>query len=428
MNRRIVLCTGGSHGDVHPFIALALQLKAMGLDPLVATAESYRPAIEAEELDFHRVRPDFADIGRQLRMDLPHIVQRMRTDHHSHLRDFVVPFLRETYADVTAAIADAALVVVTPTALAARFAVERRSLPHAMAVLQPIMFFSAYDPPKMAPVPFTERPRTGFGVGWNRMLLRLVKALGPAPYTGLLREIQREIGLKNSSNVIFDADLTASATLGLYSPLLGEAQPDFPPHSAVVGFSFYDREHGRPPALDPELDAFLRTGPPPLVFSLGSLAVHDPGDFYRASAEAAGRLGLRALLLATPAEAGRLASDLPPGVILRGYVPHSLVFPHAAAIIHHGGMGTAGQALRAGQPQLVVPFLFEQPDNAHRLARLGVAHTLKHDDYTAARAADEIRALLDDSSLADRAAEVGKAVAREDGAAEAARRIANLVR
>jgi UDP:flavonoid glycosyltransferase YjiC (YdhE family) len=99
-----------------------------------------------------------------------------------------------------------------------------------------------------------------------------------------------------------------------------------------------------------------------------------------------------------------------------GYVPHSLVFSRAAAIIQHGGMGTSGQALRAGKPQLVVPFFGDQPDNGGRLSRLGVARVLARKRYNAERAAAELAVLRRDPAYAERAAECAKIVAQEDGA------------
>jgi UDP:flavonoid glycosyltransferase YjiC (YdhE family) len=89
-------------------------------------------------------------------------------------------------------------------------------------------------------------------------------------------------------------------------------------------------------------------------------------------------------------------------------------------VVHHGGIGTTGQALRAGKPQLVVPFFGDQPDNAGRLGRLGVGRVLKRKRYTAERASIELAALLGDPGYARRAAEICKIVAHEDGAAKAA--------
>jgi len=111
-------------------------------------------------------------------------------------------------------------------------------------------------------------------------------------------------------------------------------------------------------------------------------------------------------------------TDLPPSILAVPYAAYSRIFPRAAAIVHQGGIGTTGQALAAGRPTLVVPFSHDQPDNAARLVRLGVASTLRRDRYTAQRAAGALRELLA-GSAAERAAAAGEQVRREDGLANA---------
>ena len=56
---RIVLATSGSFGDVHPYLAVALGLKARGHQVILATAEFYRHKVQGEGLGFHPVRPNF---------------------------------------------------------------------------------------------------------------------------------------------------------------------------------------------------------------------------------------------------------------------------------------------------------------------------------------------------------------------------------
>jgi UDP:flavonoid glycosyltransferase YjiC (YdhE family) len=151
------------------------------------------------------------------------------------------------------------------------------------------------------------------------------------------------------------------------------------------------------------------------VFTLGSSAVVIGGDFYVESAEAARRLGRRAVLLVGKEGWNQLPHPLPEGVLACEYAPHGELFPHAAAIVHQGGVGTTGQALRAGHPMLVVPFAHDQPDNAFRVARRGVGRVLPRNRYQAARVVRELRLLLETPSYAARAAEVGRQVRAENG-------------
>jgi UDP:flavonoid glycosyltransferase YjiC (YdhE family) len=87
-------------------------------------------------------------------------------------------------------------------------------------------------------------------------------------------------------------------------------------------------------------------------------------------------------------------------------VPFSQVFPRAAALVFHGGVGTMAQALAAGLPQLVMPMTYDQPDNADRLRRLGVGRSLKPKQFTGPNVARELGALLTDPGVAARAKEL----------------------
>jgi len=169
-----------------------------------------------------------------------------------------------------------------------------------------------------------------------------------------------------------------------------------------------------------------RRGAAPLVFTLGSAAVNIPGDFYRESLKAARRLGRRAVLLVGPDGDPSVAEGAKDAIAL-AYAPYSLLFPRAAAIVHQGGVGTIQQALRAGRPQLVVPHLGDQFDNGARIARLSVGATLTRGAYRNEAAASAIGRLLHDADLVATAARFGEVAAQEDGAAEAAVRIAALV-
>ena len=178
----------------------------------------------------------------------------------------------------------------------------------------------------------------------------------------------------------------------------------------------FDSRSGRAEPLPSSLERFLTGGPPPLVFTLGTFASKGDGDFYHQSAETARRLGARAVLLT-----GRHSPPEQDGDIYWcDYAPHSLLFPRASAIIHHGGIGTVGQAMSAGKPQLVVPHMGDQYDHAHRVVRLGLGLSLSAVRFDADRAAPLIRRLLNDPTLALAAILMGDRMANEQGAETAA--------
>lgn len=424
---RIGLVVWGSLGDLHPFLAVGLRLRTMGFDPVIATHEDYRAKVEAEGLRFHAVRPSFADIERAFGADRATVTRRLLERPLSLFQTAILPFLRQSYDDVSALLEDTRWLVICSPAIGARLAAEAHGVPWLAGVLQPMMFLSAHDPPVLPPVEWLEP--------WLRRAGARTTGIVHAGIRTAFNRIGRPahalreaLGLPaTATDPIFRGQFSAEGAVALYSPLLGGLQPDMPAGTTVTGFSFYDSEHGRSSELDPATRHFIDAGTPPLVFTLGSSFVHSPGNFYRESAAAARQLGRRAILLVGDIGVAEFAPLAEPDLHVATYAPYSALFPQAAAIIHQGGIGTLGQALRSGRPQLIVPFFGDQPDNAARAARLGVARILPRKRYSSRRASASLAALLDEPHYAGRARAVSATVAMEDGAAIAAARIRDWI-
>jgi rhamnosyltransferase subunit B len=318
-------------------------------------------------------------------------------------------------------------VVGSTLAIGAQMAAEHWRVPGVAVSLQPTMVFSRHDPPFLPAAPWL-KPATGGPQLWLNDLTRALGRMSTARWTGPMNAVRASVGLPpTTDNIIFDAGRSADLSLGLYSPLLSPRQPDAAANFHVVGYAPYDSETGGPPVLSPELEAFLNAGPPPLVFTLGSAAVHIPGDFYVESLKAARILGRRAVLLVGPDGDLSVAGD-DPRIHVARYAPFSLLFPHAAAVVHQGGVGTVHQALRGGRPQLVVPHLGDQYDNAARVVRLGCGATLARQAYRSEAVARALGGLLDDPTVLARAEALAVTARTEDGANAAADLIAALVR
>jgi UDP:flavonoid glycosyltransferase YjiC (YdhE family) len=224
--------------------------------------------------------------------------------------------------------------------------------------------------------------------------------------------LRSEIGLPPAKdNPLVDGHSPA-LVLALFSKLLADKQPDWPPQTVQTGFPLYDQDGGA--GMPAELARFLDEGPPPIVFTLSVTAAMVGGAFFENSIAAAKRLGRRAVLVVGKDIPSRPPS-VPDGMIAVDYAPFSELFPRASVIVHAGGVGTSGLAMRSGRPMLVVPFAHDQPDNAFRLARLGVARTISRQNYTSARVAAELGRLLAEPAFSLRASEVGDQVRQEDG-------------
>jgi rhamnosyltransferase subunit B len=414
--KRIVFCTFGSLGDIYPFLAIARELRRQGHAPAIATTPVYRSLVEAERVAFHPVRPDI-DVTD------PEILRRVmdpRTGGRYVVCDIILPALRDSFEDTAAAATGADLLVVHPMALSAFAFARMAGMPWASAALAPVSLYSAYDPPVLAGVPFADRLAT-WGPAAQRRLLKTL-ALLFEPQWKPFRRLERALGLPAAPNPLFWGH-SPHLTLGLFSPALAAPQSDWPANAHATGFPFFEQ----PAGLSPELERFLDAGDPPIVFTLGSAAVGTAGDFFQQSVAAARSLGRRAILLVGRDPRNHPAGTLPPGIIAVAYAPHAAVFPRASVIVHQGGIGTTGEAMRAGRPMLVVPYSHDQPDHAARLTRLGLARRVPRARYGAGVATRELRTLLDDAGYADRAAETGSRVRAETGTATACHLLTGLL-
>jgi rhamnosyltransferase subunit B len=411
--RRIVLTTFGSLGDLHPYIAIALGLKARGHEAVIATSGYYRQKIEALGLGFRAVRPDAPDLEAD--PDFMRRVMDRRTGSAYILRDLMMPVIHESYEDTLAAAEGADLLVSHILTFTTRLVAEKKGIPWASTFLQPLGLFSVYDPPVLPQALWLAKLRF-LGPAFHRLLFWCAKR-SVRSWSEPWHRLRAEVDLPpTSASPLFEGQYSPLLVLILFSKLLADKQPDWPRQAVITGFPFYDQdgEAGMPP----ELVRFLDTGPPPVVFTLGSSAVADAGQFYDHSATAAKLLGRRAVLLVGKEPCNRPAS-LSDGVVAFDYAPFSELFPRAAAIVHQGGIGTTAQAMRSGRPMLVRPCAHDQPDNAQRVIRLGIARTISRQRYNPSRAATELRQLLDNPIYSQRASEVGKQV-REENSVQAA--------
>ena len=423
--KRIVLSTFGSFGDIHPYVAIALELKARGHHPVIATSEVYREKMDVAGIEFVPIRPDmpsFDEPDKLIKLSTDLIDPKTGTERVIGL---FTGNLREVYDDLDHAVEGADLLVTHLLPLVGPIVAQKRRLPWVSTVLAPVSFFSAYEPP----VP-PQIPSLYHFVKLSPVLGRLFQRI--AAYRldqmmGVVYKLRAELGLPRGRQPLLDGQHSPQRVLALFSPVIGRPQPDWPPNTLVTGFAFYDkRDYFGDTGSDPELLRFLDSGPPPIVFTLGSSAFWVAENFYRDSLQAAQALGRRALLLIGH-QRNMPVDPLPAGVAAFEYAPFEQLFPRAAAIVHSGGIGTTGQALKSGRPQLVVPHAHDQFDNAARVVRLGCGRSLPRPRYNADTVTRELTQLFADTSYSTTAAEIGAQVRKENGTAAAAEAIEELL-
>ncbi len=402
---KIVFAAFGSLGDMHPVNALGIELKKRGHHIIFAAMEFYREKIETLGFEFRPMRPHLDPNNK----DLAKKLMDAKKGSELLLRELILPNLRPMYEDLLKAVHDADLLISTEVVFAAQSVAEKTGVKWMTTTLAPGTLLSAHDP-FVPPTALWLRHLRFLGSTFHGAMYGFVKRMIDSWFADY-REFRREIGLSENGNPLFEGKSNL-LNLAMFSRVLGKPQPDWHSPTLQTGFCFYDGadDMGKMPE---DLTKFLDAGEPPIVFTLGSAAVMDARDFFEESAKAAQILGKRAVLLYGIFNEPPKITDA--NIAAFNYAPYSQVFPRAACVVHQGGVGTTSQVLRAGVPHLFMPFSHDQPDNAARCERLGVAKIISRDRYTADSAAKNLRELLADKTYKTNAIEAAKIVQTEHG-------------
>jgi rhamnosyltransferase subunit B len=373
--------------------------------PVIASTELYRTKIERLGFEFHPLRPYTGAHDPEIMS----VLMDMRRGPEFLLRKLILPSLPETYEDLLAAAAGVDIMVAGEIVFAAPMVAEKLCLPWVSSLLSPFSFYSAYDPPVS---PYAPSLALLYGFGWrvNKVFIELSR-IALSGWWEPVHRLRRELGLRPGGDPLFQDKFSAELILALFSPEIARPQPDWPSNTVQPGYVFYDQDEAQS-GLPSELEAFFQEGEAPIVFTLGSSAVHDPRGFFEQSAQAAKMLNRRAVFL--------IGQNLPPAAmtgdgIAIPYAPFSELFPRAAVVVHQGGSGTTAQALRAGRPAVIMPCGFDQPDNAARVRRIGAGVAISRNRYTARTAARALEKLLTDPAYVANAETIASRLQLEDG-------------
>jgi UDP:flavonoid glycosyltransferase YjiC (YdhE family) len=384
---KVLMTPVGSAGDVNPFVIIGRELRRRGhrvtlVAPAVFGDVAANAGLEfaavgtAEEFERTTRNPDLWHPRRGARLVFRALGEQLRNAY---------AVLEELYEPGQTMLVGHSLSLFTRTFE------ERHPVPAATVHLAPTVFRSDFEQSVLPSGQDITRwpPWLKHALWWTVDRVAIDPMIAPA-----LNAWRADLGLPPITRV-FGAWLhSPQRVLGLFPDWFAQAQPDWPAQVRLTGFVLSDEicaptDAGRDVRFMADADA-------PIVFTPGSANRH-AGPFFQAGIEAAGTIGRRALLVTGYPD--RLPSPLPPHVRHVRYASFSTLFPRAAAVVHHGGIGTCAQGLAAGAPQLIMPMGFDQPDNAARLARLGVGEALPAARFTAASVAGALNRLLSSRSV-----------------------------
>jgi rhamnosyltransferase subunit B len=358
---RAIISAPGSRGDVNPMIAIGKRLRDRGHDVVISLAEPYvevalAAGLQVESListeQFTETLGD-ANVWKPIRGPLAvfrHIVKEFLSRHMEVIHKHHVP--GET------------VFVAHPLDLASRIYRDADpSTPLATVHLQPCLLRTPKDPSRLSPWWF-EIMKPAWAVRTSYWLIDHL--IADPILRGGLNAARRNLGLPPVRRVLDQWWLSPDRILAMYPDWYAPATREFCPRLVHCGFPLADHS---------DVEFTLPTDRP-IVFTSGT-AHHHCRDFFQAACQSCVELGHPGLLLSTFAE--NFPTNLPPSVGTMTYASFGRLLPHCRAIVHHGGVGTASQALAAGIPQLIRPLAFDQFDNATRVQRLGCGHWLRDD-------------------------------------------------
>ena len=380
----------GSYGDVHPIAGLGGALVRRGHEVSIIANPQFQSVIEA-------VGATYVELGTledyQVFADNPDVWHPIRGPMLA-MKLCIVKYLRATYALIESHYRPSETVLVAHGLdFASRIFQEKHNAPMANAVLQPLMFRSAHESPRLGKLilaPWVPR--------WLRRLqYRAADILVDRIICPELNALRSELNLPPVSRVFHQWFYSPQLTLCLFPEWFAQRQPDWPPQARLTGFPLWDQPDAA--GLPAEVEEYLRGGEAPIVFTPGSAMAHGH-EFFRAAVQACQLLRRRGILLTKYPE--QLPSELPDNVRHFGFVPFSQLLPRAAALVHHGGIGSCAQGLDAGRPQLLMLMAYDQPDNAARLKKIGVAESLPPKKFNANNVARALHRLLTNEKTHER--------------------------
>lgn len=367
---RLAVATLGSAGDLHPYLAVAREMARQGHEVHFLSQEPLRSAVEAEGVAF-----------RPIASERDHL----RTLHHPGLwhpvggfgvlwRHLCAPAIPPTL-DILRELAAGPVpltVFASPLVVGARLARDAWPLRLVSGYTAPAALRSCSEPMFLGPwkVP-------AWMPGWARQgLWRALDAWKLEPMVReCLQQHRRALALgPQQGNTFGEWIHSPDGGFALFPPWFAAPAADWPVQPLYAGFPLFEPQ-AQPLPESPALSAFLAApGGAPVVVYPGS-AASGGRDFLAVALAACRSLRRRTLLLSAYADQWPVVKES--DVLAVPYAQLSDLLPQAAALIHHGGIGTCAQALCAGTPQVVLPSAYDQFDNGERVARggWGVSHS-----------------------------------------------------
>ncbi|MGR8934416.1 MAG: glycosyltransferase [Gammaproteobacteria bacterium] len=416
---RIGIQTWGANGDIRPAIALANDLQKAGhtVTLVVASIDNQSYAEICRKLAIH-----YLQIPARIEMDMQAFAERTNGKFLPHwlgelMDEAFFPYEHEIYRASRQLAAENDCLIGHHLLYPLKLAARQWQKPFYSITFCP----AGFPVPKQPPFRFPD-----YGERYYRLEWRLFYLFFNWVLKKKLTRLWLDQGQAQVDNVLTDLLISDELNLIVSDPLFCPDQSQWPPVNRVCGFLQLDEDaqHWQMPE---GLERFLQQGEPPVYMTFGSMQQTLPERNMELLIGAARQAGCRAIIQTSTAQYP--ADSQQAQIYFVGKHPHRPVFERCAAIVHHGGAGTAHTATYCGRPSVVVPFMDEQLYWARRLQKLGIAvKPLAIHKISIVELASRIRNVLDSPAMHEKAQTYGKLMQKRQGSREAVRLIEEHLR
>jgi len=393
---KICILTIGTRGDVQPYIALGLGLKAAGHEVTISTLDEFKPLVFQHGLLHYTLRGDFLKAAQSA-------VGKKGGNTLRVIRQYV-EMAKDTLADEWASAQKAELLIYNPAAFGGYHIAEKLGVPAFAAFPAPL-----YSPTKEFPSPFL--PFRSLGA-FNKLSHQIFARMGPTMYRKPINQFRKDVlhlQPAKGENILHNGPITK---LYAYSEAVVPRPVDWDESSVVTGYWFLDTPANWQP--DPELVRFLQEGSKPMYIGFGSMFMSSGKQKAEIALQALRLAGQRGIL--ATGLGGLIAENASKDILILDSAPHDWLFSKVAAVVHHGGAGTTGAAIRAGKPQIICPFVGDQFFWGRRIADLGVSSSpIPQAKLTAKNLADAIKYAVSDNNIQQHSLSLGETIRAENG-------------
>lgn len=403
---RIAIFTLGSRGDVQPYVALAKTAISKGHSTVICTGKSFKNFIEGHGIEFEEAASDLMALleTEEGKMVFEHAIKHpLKTKRY--LKEVVNPSYRKTLDNFYHSAQGADVIIYHPKAFGAPDIAKSLDIPCISMPPIPIMY-PIEEFPNLA-----VSPTKNLGKVMNKQTYKIIEKAESTNIKEVndFREKILNLPKRKSGVYTFSIDERTIPIIYPISSYLFKDVKSWKDKVYLPGFFYLNTENE---VLEEKILDFINSGKEPIVISFSSMPLKSADLFKEKLIKALKETNNRGIMIV--GNSG-ISFEKEEEILTIKTAPHTLLFPLAKGILHHGGVGTMAAALKSGKPQLIMPFAVDQPFWANRLYKFGYAlKPIKEMKVTVEELVSRFQE-LDKPQIKQKAQDIKNVLAQENG-------------